>query len=899
MKALRARVANLTASGVPVLVRRHILPLAAGLLLCACGQSSQPLTPAAGLQPAPVSAQLPAAAPAVLELPAPRTLLQGMRAVQGKAGAAVEAVLLRHGADFSPALPPMRVSEQAETALYTPQWEQPAQGLPDLAYALYSFHISEGLGQQVICASFDTAPLPGSVYLALADFSANRWCWFAANAAGVAEFEPRPGYADGGDVLTVLVLSGTQQRSLNWLRLGSNLPPLASLVVDPPEGAAPLEVRLDASGSSDPEGITLTFHWDFEGDGTVDAVGTAPELLHSYADSGLYQPAVTVVDSELAACGAAASLALTGPPRAVLKAAPLSGFVPLEVQFDARQSYDVQGTIALYEWDLDGDGGYEASGAEMDTASHSYTLAGTFHPVLRVTDGDGLSATASVEITTSDTPQVVLSVEPASGQAPLIARFDASACVHPQGLLPVHYAWDFDGDTIWDLNTSGPVTEHTYLRGGVVHPQVRVVFSDTSDAIHSAQLEVLGFATSWGGDSNDYFNAAAALEGTLYGGGSTFSFGAVSLDGLLVRRDHSGNYAWGRTWGGGDIDVYYACTATPFGVYAGGYTFSYAPGGMDDTLLLKYSPAGELLWTRTWGRDNHDWIYDMTTDSSGDVWAVGQTYNPQYSSDRDILLLKYSPSGGLLFAQRYNSGAADRYPCVLAAPGGGVYISGRSSGTAGSGLDALLLRLDAKGELFWQKYWGGLDQDSFGHMCLDGAGNIYTAGYTRSFGGGAEDGLIAKLSADGTLLWAAAWGTAQPDTFSGVATDSAGNVYATGYQLTADQKYCALLLKWSADGALLGSWQLLESNYKDFWQCVKLAPDFLALAGCGSSAYGGWQACEGLLTYPTLDAGELTGTLEAATGITGAPEGTEGSVEGTEDMGGGGLDGVLIGYECR
>lgn len=69
---------------------------------------------------------------------------------------------------------------------------------------------------------------------------------------------------------------------------------------------------------------------------------------------------------------------------------PDSASVGQNVSFDATASTDSDGTIAKYQWDLDGDGIYERDSGATPTTSRSYTTPGTRLIQLRVTDSQGL-----------------------------------------------------------------------------------------------------------------------------------------------------------------------------------------------------------------------------------------------------------------------------------------------------------------------------------------------------------------------------------------------------------------------------------------------------------------------------------------------------------------------------
>lgn len=63
---------------------------------------------------------------------------------------------------------------------------------------------------------------------------------------------------------------------------------------------------------------------------------------------------------------------------------------------------DADGTIVLYEWDLDGDGQFETSGGNSNSKSRVYNTAGSFTVTVRVTDNDGAKATDTSMVVVAD-----------------------------------------------------------------------------------------------------------------------------------------------------------------------------------------------------------------------------------------------------------------------------------------------------------------------------------------------------------------------------------------------------------------------------------------------------------------------------------------------------------------
>ena len=89
----------------------------------------------------------------------------------------------------------------------------------------------------------------------------------------------------------------------------SNRAPVASASASPPDGPAPLSVRFDASASSDPDGDTLTYAWQFD-DGSQ-ATGVTAD--RTYGQPGTYSATLTVNDGELDSEPVTASVTVREP----------------------------------------------------------------------------------------------------------------------------------------------------------------------------------------------------------------------------------------------------------------------------------------------------------------------------------------------------------------------------------------------------------------------------------------------------------------------------------------------------------------------------------------------------------------------------------------------------------
>ncbi|HTK46071.1 MAG TPA: PQQ-dependent sugar dehydrogenase [Patescibacteria group bacterium] len=95
-----------------------------------------------------------------------------------------------------------------------------------------------------------------------------------------------------GDLFYVDLVGGTIRR-VSWI--SGNQPPTADINATPTSGSAPLHVNFSGTGSSDPEGLALTYAWDLDGDGQYDDA-TGATTSRTYSTPGNVTVGLRVTD---------------------------------------------------------------------------------------------------------------------------------------------------------------------------------------------------------------------------------------------------------------------------------------------------------------------------------------------------------------------------------------------------------------------------------------------------------------------------------------------------------------------------------------------------------------------------------------------------------------------------
>lgn len=228
--------------------------------------------------------------------------------------------------------------------------------------------------------------------------------------------------------------TGFDEVTITVLPENGNMAPTAVATATPLSGDAPLEVTFTGSTSTDDVGI-VGYAWDFkDGNSSTDADPT-----HTFTTAGSYEVELTVTDGDGLTDTATVTITVgqmgNQAPSAVAEATPTSGEAPLAVSFTGSNSTDDVGIVG-YVWDfMDGSTSTEAD------PSHTFTSDGIYNVELTVTDGEGLTGTATVMIMVGTGPFAVIEADPLTGGAPLLVNFMGSGSTGEAGIT--QYSWDF------------------------------------------------------------------------------------------------------------------------------------------------------------------------------------------------------------------------------------------------------------------------------------------------------------------------------------------------------------------------------------------------------------------------------------------------------------------------
>jgi len=227
---------------------------------------------------------------------------------------------------------------------------------------------------------------------------------------------------------------------------------------------------------------------------------------------------------------------------------------------------------------------------------------------------------------------------------------------------------------------------------------------------------------------------------------------------------------------------------------------------------IAFCQAPDVQWQGTYGGSGDDLPTTLIQTADGGYIIGGKTY----STDRDVAfnhgsgdawLIKIDAFGILQWERTYGGSGDDSLASLKQTSDGGYIFAGETSSNDGDtnsnygGADCWIVKLDADGNIQWQKNYGGTFNDSARSIQQTADGNYIFAGYTSSNDidvagnhniNGLDDFWVVKIDSVGILQW--------QKCFGGNGSDEANAVMET-----SDGKFIVVGETWSTNGDVVGN----------------------------------------------------------------------------------------------
>jgi len=305
-------------------------------------------------------------------------------------------------------------------------------------------------------------------------------------------------------------------------------------------------------------------------------------------------------------------------------------------------------------------------------------------------------------------------------------------------------------------------------------------------------------------------------------------------------------------------------------------SFHMVSMGGSDGFVAKFDPQGACLWARQIAGLQRDEAYGVVVRSDGSILVVGEfvgtnsigSFTLASHGGSDIFLAAFSAAGDVQWAKAIGGLMDDFAVGLTAGPTGSAFFTGSFSGDidlsggiafSSADEDAILIKLNAAGDVQWARTAGGAGSQFGSDVKLDSQGNIFWAGEFDaiiSFG-------TTNLTSTGVNVFLAKY-------------DEAGNRLWTR-KLGSGEEAQLPRMALGPDGRILCS-AVYYGQYTISAQSLPAGIDDVLLASFGPagdlqwvSTFGGPEldACTGLLLDPSGDCyliGHFRGTMRVGSG---------------------------------
>lgn len=294
--------------------------------------------------------------------------------------------------------------------------------------------------------------------------------------------------------------------------------------------------------------------------------------------------------------------------------------------------------------------------------------------------------------------------------------------------------------------------------------------------------------------------------GYIYVGSTISSDGDLTqsngyFDVWVVKLEKDGTIIWSKNFGGIAADFGRSVVELENGDIIVGSTVDEASGdisqgkGSLDCWLIKLNDAGDLLWEKSYGGSRVDRISDIRSTTDGGIIFCGSSDSTNGDIDNrlgnyDIWVVKLDATGEIEWEKSLGGALFDRGTSIMQTIDGGYLVGGYSNSVSifsEETRDSYVAKITEDGEIEWENNYGGSMMEDGAEIIVTDDGGFIFGTTTASTNGDIDNNLgmydfwIVKCDNSGNIEWENNYGGSGEDVFEDICTTSDGGFLFTGY----------------------------------------------------------------------------------------------------------------------
>jgi hypothetical protein len=209
-----------------------------------------------------------------------------------------------------------------------------------------------------------------------------------------------------------------------------------------------------------------------------------------------------------------------------------------------------------------------------------------------------------------------------------------------------------------------------------------------------------------GSEDDEAFIVRVTDDGNMVFGGNTLSFGAGDSDFWLVKVDREGEIIWEKAYGKSGEDRFCSLTQTRDGGFILTGLLDHCETLAIETKwvyqVMKIDENGEILWHKAilYKSFSEPWtVYTSSVDETeGGNYVVAITSEIDTTRGLDFHILKFDQKGNILWQRTYGGSADDSVKCIREVPDYGYIAAGKTYSFDVENTDSWIVKLFPNGE---------------------------------------------------------------------------------------------------------------------------------------------------------------------------------------------------------